>query len=115
MYRALIPLLGRPISFDVFVPTLNLALEYHGQQHYEENYWFGSRTDSEEREEEKRQACNLLGITLIEVPYWWQRDMVCMTLGNFSPYMLTYDLQQSIQALLQDSRPEVLSLEGARS
>lgn len=78
---------GRAMEFDVFYESLRLAFEYQGQQHYpgrgfgtggtgttrgsEEE---GSRTTWQQqvrRDNEKREACKRAGITLIEVPYWW--------------------------------------------
>ena len=48
---------GRHVQFDVFIPNLNLGLEYQGEQHYMNVYPFGSLQTRTERDEEKRQHC----------------------------------------------------------
>ncbi len=32
----------RPMQFDMYIPTLLLAVEYQGKQHYEDLFYFGS-------------------------------------------------------------------------
>lgn len=70
------------MQFDLYIPTLSLALEYNGKHHYIHATFFGEYTLNDD---EKRRACKeagivtslihltllLTGITLIEVPYWW--------------------------------------------
>jgi len=59
-------------EFDIFLPSLSLAFEYQGEQHY---HWVPSLGSSpslyQQRDERKRKLCVLYGITLIVVPYWW--------------------------------------------
>jgi len=59
---------GQPMVFDVYIPALKLAFEYHGYHHFHEH-------------------CKILGVTLVQVPYWWQRDKESITsaLHNFKP------------------------------
>jgi hypothetical protein len=45
------------MELDIFIPDLNLALEYQGAQHYESIFPFGDRGDRTERDKEKREAC----------------------------------------------------------
>jgi len=59
---------------DVYVPSLKLAFEYQGIHHFHGHSLFGDTESHKRRDNDKRQECNSLGITLIEVPYWWQRD-----------------------------------------
>jgi len=61
------------IEFDVFVPSLMLAFEYQGEQHYHFHYLYGSPMMQKERDEDKRSICTKNGITLIEIPYWWDQ------------------------------------------
>jgi hypothetical protein len=35
--------LGKKFTLDIFVPDKLLALEYHGEQHYQNIYWFGQQ------------------------------------------------------------------------
>jgi len=61
--------------------SLDLAVEYQGEFHSQPKP-YGSRSKAEKeltaqraRDAEKRQCCALAGITLIEVPYSWQREI----------------------------------------
>jgi len=64
--------------FDIYIPTLAVALEYQGLQHYQGHYIYGDTKYYNERDDEKRKACKSMGISLIEVPYWWQHDKVLL-------------------------------------
>jgi len=66
----------RIMSIDIFIPSLNLGFEYQGQQHYDVRFPSEANAtirtfDRYKKDDEKRNACKTLGITLIEVPYWW--------------------------------------------
>ena len=67
---------NRKMELDIFIPERKIAFEYQGEQHFEES-WMDSREDSlqrqESRDEEKRIACEELGIALIEIPFTWDR------------------------------------------
>jgi len=76
--------------FDIYAPSLKLAFEYQGLQHYHSHYLFADSLYNKLRDSEKRQACNFLDISLIEVPYWWKLD------------------KESIIAFIQNSRPDIL-------
>lgn len=57
---------------DIFVPSLQLAIEYQGQQHYEPIDFFGGEAGFEERrrlDELKRKSCRANNVTLIEWDY----------------------------------------------
>lgn len=57
------------LELDIYIPSLSLAFEYQGIQHYQQ-VRFGLNKASE-LDEEKRRLCKEAKITLIEVPYWW--------------------------------------------
>jgi len=81
------PRTGIPMELDVFVPSLSLALEYQGNAHYQWHFTFGSPTRHQVRDEEKRQECSKLGLTLVEIPYWWSgnRDILVSCLLAHRP------------------------------
>jgi len=59
------------MEFDIFIPSLSLAFEYNGRQHYEFNNLFGSSYLQQKRDRFKLASVKLTGITLITIPYWW--------------------------------------------
>jgi len=77
--------------FDIFVSSFNLVFEYQGFQHYHHHIMFGDAKYGKERGEERLLACKTLEITIIAVPYWWQRDKesVAIILHNFRPDLVT--------------------------
>lgn len=61
-----------PQSLDIFIPSLNIAFEYQGQQHYEPVERFGGEEHFKiqvENDEKKRKICNENNIILIEWSY----------------------------------------------
>lgn len=72
---------GRKMELDIYIESLSLAIEYQGEYHFE-GFWGGRgiTTQSQEiesiqkRDQEKRDACKSLGMTLIEIPYTWDRS-----------------------------------------
>ncbi|CAE8740646.1 unnamed protein product [Polarella glacialis] len=64
---------GRPLELDGYCELLNLAFEYHGEQHYSpENYWNQKRPGSFqaqlERDQLKVSLCDAVGVRLVVVP-----------------------------------------------
>jgi len=62
-----------PMELDIFVAAYDLVIEYHGEQHFTWNFKFGSPEALRARDEEKRQICERMGLTLLEIPYWWNQ------------------------------------------
>ncbi|MCB1085907.1 MAG: hypothetical protein KDM63_02580 [Verrucomicrobiae bacterium] len=59
-----------PYRYDFFVPTRNLLIEFHGNQHYEPSDYFGGerafrRTQERDREKEFLAAANGLDMLVI--------------------------------------------------
>ena len=64
--------LGGGQSLDIFLPSLDLAIEYQGEQHYVAlGHWGGEAGLAERREldERKRDACLRAGVRLVEWRY----------------------------------------------
>lgn len=47
----------KSIQLDVYIPSLHLAMEYQGRQHYEAIYWVSDLEALKQRDIEKRQVC----------------------------------------------------------
>ena len=61
-----------PLEFDIFIPALNFAFEYQGQQHYDDlPARFNSVESSQFRDSMKKYLSWKNSIRLILVPYWW--------------------------------------------
>ena len=63
-----------PLPFDFYIPSLNLAIEYDGEQHFKLNSCF-NKTKKKLREVQKRdniktQYCKENNINLLRIPYW---------------------------------------------
>jgi len=67
---------GFLMTFDVYIPSLNIIFEYHGIHHYYDHYMFGDVNSCKQKDKQRRVACIYQNITYLEVPYWWQRDKV---------------------------------------
>jgi hypothetical protein len=65
---------GASIQFDVFLPSRQTAIEYHGIHHYEDLPAFGYQDLYQRRDEEKHQLCQQNGIHLVVIPYYWDGD-----------------------------------------
>ena len=62
---------GVSLEFDIFIPSLNLALEYNGFHHYHEIPSFGSLESYKRRDIEKEQMAKKHNITLKIIPFTW--------------------------------------------
>eukprot|EP01124_Arcella_intermedia_P033342 TRINITY_DN7978_c0_g2_i1.p1 TRINITY_DN7978_c0_g2~~TRINITY_DN7978_c0_g2_i1.p1 ORF type:complete len:485 (+),score=61.35 TRINITY_DN7978_c0_g2_i1:2-1456(+) len=56
---------------DFFLPGLNLAIEYQGEQHYTTTLAWLSLDEQLKRDKKKIIQCQLRGLKLILVPFWW--------------------------------------------
>lgn len=62
------------IELDIFLPKLNLAFEYNGHQHYHYNALWG-QSEAMQEDAIKFNLCSAAGITLIQIPYWWDYSL----------------------------------------
>ena len=61
-------------SYDIFIPSQNIAIEYQGQQHYEAISVFGGDeafADNRRRDERKRQLSTEHGVRVLD----WKHDL----------------------------------------
>jgi len=65
---------GLPMELDIFLPKEQLAFEYQGEHHFRDVYHLGTLWQLKQRDEEKRIACRENEITLIVIPYWWNKE-----------------------------------------
>jgi len=63
---------GTTFTVDIYIPSALLAFECQGKQHYTEITKRGELTLIQSRDNRKREALKKLGVTLIEIPYWWK-------------------------------------------
>ena len=63
------------MQLDVFVPSLSLAFEYQGEHHFAQLHFFAPQERVGSRDQAKREACKHYGITLIEIPFWWNKKV----------------------------------------
>jgi hypothetical protein len=75
----------------IFLPHLSLALEYQGGQHYTTLSNFGDSEIWKRRDQAKLNFASQVGITLISIPFWWDRS------------------SDSLAATIQLKRPDLIS------
>jgi len=99
---------GREMELDVFIPALNLAFEYQGEQHYFPHYLYGPPEEQQRRDKEKREACEREGIKLISVPFWWDgsKESLASTINKYAPDIAKQFFNEEM--LKTDSIPEDL-------
>ena len=88
--------LGRK-RFDFFIPSLNIAIEYDGEQHYKSiDSWGGEEALKRTQESDalKNDFCDFMGIDLLRIPYW-ELDNIDEIVTNFID---TVKLMRSISA-----------------
>ncbi len=92
------------MEFDIFIPSLSLAVEYQGEQHFDDRYYGGMQLQRD-RDRQKRevtlsnkfsnhQECAKHKITLVEVPFWWKGDRASLaaTIRQHRSELLPHDL-----------------------
>lgn len=75
------------LSFDFYLPLLNICIEYQGQQHYEPVEYYGGKKRFElqiKRDNIKKEYCKNNNIKLIEIPYWYKEENIKNIILNIS-------------------------------
>jgi hypothetical protein len=95
----------REMELDIFVPFHSLAFEYQGRQHYFQHFMYGSPQEQQTRDKLKKDVCERSGITLIEIPFWWdeQQPSLLATIKKYRPELVP----QTVDALpISEEMPE---------
>eukprot|EP01114_Cavostelium_apophysatum_P019197 TRINITY_DN611_c0_g1_i1.p1 TRINITY_DN611_c0_g1~~TRINITY_DN611_c0_g1_i1.p1 ORF type:complete len:842 (-),score=138.94 TRINITY_DN611_c0_g1_i1:636-3161(-) len=95
------------MELDFWSPSLRLALEYQGRQHYEQSFPVKSLSEQRSRDVEKTSACQSLGITLVRIPYWWNglAEELIATIHQVRPDVL-HDLRNANAKPVPQVRPQ---------
>ena len=63
-------------ELDIYIPALQLALEYQGQQHYDDiPQAFANIESSQLRDGEKEKLASEQSIKIIYIPFWWDQTL----------------------------------------
>jgi hypothetical protein len=75
---------------DVYIPKLSLAFEYQGEPHYYTTAVYGSHRKKQTIDKAKLIACQAKGITIFEIPYWWdsQEQSLIATIHQHRPDLI---------------------------
>ena len=102
-------------TIDIFIPSINCALEYHGEQHYLSVEYFGGEkklTHQAKMDTIKRDKCNAQGVSLFEWPYYLQINMpsVCSFFHESMPEVTLSDeiLEYKVAAFPIENMSEFL-------
>jgi len=89
---------AKNIELDLFLPQLNLALEYQGPQHYHWHFIYGNPQEQQRRDQERREKCDRYGISLVEIPFWWKgnRSILIAMIRRSRPDLLLQYAQYAI-------------------
>ena len=84
---------GFNVQFDIFMIERNIAIEYHGKQHYEDiPLGFANLDTYKYRDIEKEKLCSKHGIQLIVIPYWWDNKLDSLRSFLYSKILKTCKL-----------------------
>jgi hypothetical protein len=63
------------MQLDVWMPSLNIGIEYQGVQHYFDSRFVSDGEDGiekrREKDEEKYRICEEIFVKILHVPFWW--------------------------------------------
>jgi len=90
-------------QLDVFLPEIGLAFEYQDAQHFEQIGVYGEANDRIVRDETKAMHCRAQGVTLIAVPYWWNKKRPALLEAIFAerPDLYSRQLKASMAEALR--------------
>jgi hypothetical protein len=59
----------------IFIPSLSLAIEYQGEQHYIATQLHGSPEIAKKSDQRKAEISKQQGVTLVHIPFWWDKSV----------------------------------------
>jgi len=62
------------MEVDIFISHLAIGFEFQGEQHYIEGGPFESLRNVIDRDLDKKSGSHLSGISLIKIPFWWDKE-----------------------------------------
>lgn len=65
----------RSLPFDFYIPSLNLIIEYDGEQHYYPVFGEESFQNTQKNDLIKNDYCAKNGILLLRIPYWEMKNI----------------------------------------
>jgi hypothetical protein len=66
-----------PMLFDIWIPSMNLAIEYQGLQHFMDSRLIHGDEGLEQlywRDMEKEEMLQYFGMNIIQIPFWLNMD-----------------------------------------
>lgn len=75
------------ITYDIFIPSLSLAFECQGEQHYRASTIYTDIDGVSKRDGDKIKLSESAEITLIRIPYWWDhsKESLIATIHKYRP------------------------------
>eukprot|EP01114_Cavostelium_apophysatum_P000257 TRINITY_DN1024_c0_g1_i1.p1 TRINITY_DN1024_c0_g1~~TRINITY_DN1024_c0_g1_i1.p1 ORF type:complete len:668 (+),score=81.95 TRINITY_DN1024_c0_g1_i1:114-2006(+) len=95
------------LEVDIAIPSLLLAFEYQGEQHYADAKIFGTAAQRGGRDKFKLDVVEKSGYSLLQIPFWWDRqdESLLATILSKRPELvarLAHNLYKSISFLVRD-------------
>jgi hypothetical protein len=95
------------MEFDVFIPFLSVALEYQGAPHFDSLTENPPFVNYSAKDKVKRAVCSSAGVSLIEIPYWWDRtlDSLLTSILKVRPDVQLYINSSAFNVQSKDNKP----------
>jgi hypothetical protein len=86
------PPLNQNVELDIYLPDLKLAFEYYGEHHYKGHHIYGPAHVFQARDEEKVELAKAKGVTIVGIPYWWNRssESLAATISKLRPDLINH-------------------------
>ena len=81
------------MEIDIYIPKYSIAFEYQGEHHFGiPNFLKDEKLIeiTKIKDEKKIELCKKLGITLITIPFWWNKNKndLISTINHYKPGIL---------------------------